>query len=281
MKIFLTGGTGFVGSHVLQQMLAAGHEVIALRRPCSETRISLQQQPVWIDGALDEDYSDFLHGVDVLVHLASQTPNPPYGPLEACLYWNVFAAMKLARQALAAGVKCYLVAGTCFEYGQVAENIEFVDTTSPLAPTLSYPISKAAASVAFEGFAREHGLNLKLLRIFQVFGEGEQASRLWPSLRRAAIAGDDFPMSPGAQVRDFIPVEEVASQFLQHLDFSKTEEGAPEVHHVASGTSQTLLEFATYWWKHWGATGQLKPGALPYRVNELFRLVPRPLKRAK
>lgn len=276
MKIFMTGGTGFVGSHVLQQVLAAGHEVIALRRPGSQTRIPLAQQPYWVDGALDEDYSEMLRGVNVLVHLASHTPNPPYAPLDECLYWNVFAALTLARQALAAGVKRYLVAGSCFEYGQLSADIDFIDPTTPLAPTLSYPTSKAAASVAFEGFAREHGLKLKLLRIFQVFGEGEQASRLWPSLRRAAIAGEDFPMSAGAQVRDFIPVEAVASQFLKHLDFSSTRNGVPEIHHVASGKAQTLLEFASYWWTHWEAKGQLRPGALPYRVNELFQLVPRP-----
>lgn len=276
MKIFVTGGTGFVGSHFLQQALEAGHEVIALRRPGSQTRIPLIQQPFWIEGALDGDYSEQLKGVEVLVHLASHTPNPPYAPLDECLYWNVFASLKLAHQALAAGVKAYLVAGSCFEYGQAAEGLEFIDTNTPLAPTLSYPTSKAAASLAFEGFAREHGLKLKLLRIFQVYGEGEQATRLWPSLKRAALAGDDFPMSAGEQIRDFIAVEKVAEQFVQHLDFSAARAASPEIHHVASGNAQSLLEFSNLWWQHWGATGRLQPGALPYRKNELFRLVPRP-----
>ena len=277
MKLFVTGGTGFVGSHFVQQALFSGHEVIALRRLGSKTRIPLPLQPIWIDGVLDGDHSESLRNVDVLVHFASHTPNPPYAALDECLYWNVYAAVRLARQAMTAGVKRYLVAGSCFEYGQAGENLEFIDTSTPLAPTLSYPTSKAAASVAFEGFSREHGLKLKLLRIFQVFGEGEQETRMWPSLRAAALAGEDFPMSAGAQVRDFIPVESVASQFLRHLDFSSTGDGVPEVHHIATGTALTLLEFATYWWKYWGATGQLRPGNMPYRTNELFRLVPRPL----
>lgn len=276
MRLFVTGGTGFVGSHFLQQALAAGHEVVALRRPGSQPRVPLAVQPRWVDGALDADWSDALQGCDVLVHLASHTPNPPYAPLDECLYWNVFAGMKLAVDAAAVGISRFLVAGSCFEYGQVPASAGDLATTQPLAPTLSYPTSKAAASVAFEGFAREQGHRVKILRIFQVYGEGEQATRLWPSLRRAAAEGKDFPMSAGEQVRDFVRVEDVAAQFVRHLDFSLTVPGEPTVHHVGSGQAQTLLEFAQHWWNVFGATGELQPGRVPYRKNELFRLVPHP-----
>lgn len=274
MKLFVTGGTGFVGSHVLQQALAAGHEVCALRRPGSRPRLPLEVEPCWLDGALDADWSAALQGVDVLVHLASHTPNPPYAPLPECLYWNVFAALQLAEQARAAGVGRYVVAGSCFEYGPSADRFEQIPTSAPLRPALSYPTSKAAASLAFEGFARQHGLQLQILRIFQVYGEGEQAGRLWPSLRRAALAGEDFPMTEGAQVRDFIEVGEVARQFVQALGAVDVSPGQPRVRHVASGRPQTLREFAAFWWAFWGATGQLRPGAVPYRAGEMMRLVP-------
>jgi nucleoside-diphosphate-sugar epimerase len=276
MKLFVTGGTGFVGSHFIQQALAAGHSVTALRRPGSQPRVALDVDPDWLEGPLDGDYREHLAGVDVLVHLASHTPNPPYAPLDECLFWNVFAAMKLARQAHEAGVQRFLIAGSCFEYGRAAERVEEIETSTPLEPNLSYPTSKAAASLAFEGFARERRLQLKILRIFQVYGEGEQHTRLWPSLRTAALSGADFPMSHGEQLRDFVPVEMVAGQFIRHLDFQDTEPGHPSVHHVGSGQPQSLLQFAQHWWKHWGATGKLLPGAVPYRPNELMRLVPAP-----
>jgi nucleoside-diphosphate-sugar epimerase len=276
MKLFVTGATGFIGTHFLQQALAAGHEVVALRRPGSRPRLPLACEPRWLDGALDADWSDALAGCDVVVHLASHTPNLPYAPIDECMYWNAFAPMKLARLAAAVGVSRFLVAGSCFEYGQVSPELDYVDTTTPLAPTLSYPTSKAAASVAFEGLAREHGQQVKILRIFQVFGEGEQDTRMWPSLRRAARAGQDFPMSAGDQVRDFVAVERVAEAFVRHLDFDDVTPGLPLIRHVGSGKAQTLLEFARHWWSTWGATGRLLPGQVPYRKNELFRLVPRP-----
>lgn len=275
MKIFLTGGTGFIGSHFLKQALTQGHRVIALRRPGSLPRIPIDQQPTWVDGSLDGDHSASLTGVEVLVHLASHTPNPPYDTLDKCLYWNVFASVQLAQQAAAQGVKHFVIAGSCFEYGRTADRLRDIDVDAPLEPTLSYPTSKAAASIAFLGLARELNLHLKLLRIFQVYGEGEQASRLWPSLRNAALAGDDFPMSGGEQVRDFISVEEVASHFVKALDFTASEPGNPLIEHVTTGCSQTLSDFVLHWWRHWGAKGQVIVGAVPYRHNEVMRITSR------
>ncbi|WP_298231551.1 NAD(P)-dependent oxidoreductase [uncultured Azohydromonas sp.] len=274
MKIFLTGGTGFVGSHFVNQAHAAGHTLVAQRRPGSRPRVALEREPQWVDRALDGDFSAELAGCDVVVHLASHTPNPPYDTLERCLYWNVQASAALLEQARQAGIARYLCAGSCFEYGRSAARHERIPVTAPLEPTLSYPASKAAAAVALTAFAAEHGLRMHWLRIFQVYGEGEPATRLWPSLRAAAQAGRDFPMTAGDQVRDFIEVGDVAAAFVRALDFEGVEPGVARISHVASGRAQSLAEFARHWWSHWGATGELRLGAVPYRHNELMRLVP-------
>jgi len=275
MKLFITGGTGFVGSHVVAAALAAGHEVVALRRPGSRTRIPLATEPAWVEGALDGDHRAALAGVDALIHLAAHTPNPPYDSLSRCLYWNVMAPIALAEQAVDAGVRKFIVAGSCFEYGRASRRAPTVGVDTPLEPDLSYPTSKAAATLAFQGFARERRVSLKVLRLFQVFGEGEQASRLWPSMRQAALEGRDFPMSPGQQVRDFTPVEFVAERFVRALDFSDAVDGEPLVEHVATGTPRTLLEFSMDWWSRWNARGRLLPGAVDYRANEIMSLASR------
>ena len=97
MKVFVTGGTGFIGSHVINQCHGAGHEVLALRRPGSRPRVPLDREPTWIEQAIDADFGQAFVGVDAVVHLASHTPNPPYDSLEICLYWNVYAAVRMAR----------------------------------------------------------------------------------------------------------------------------------------------------------------------------------------
>jgi nucleoside-diphosphate-sugar epimerase len=274
MKLFVTGGTGFVGSHFINAAHRAGHDIVALRRPGSQPRVTLEREPAWVDGPLDGDYRAAMQGCEVFVHLASHTPNPPYDTLVNCLHWNVQASIGLAEQARDEGITQFLVAGSCFEYGRSAQRYSFIPVTAPLEPTLSYPTSKAAASIAFQGFAAQYKVQLKILRIFQVYGEGEQANRLWPALRTAAQAGANFPMTQGAQLRDFIDVKDVAAAFVHGLDFSQTPPGEPIISHVASGKPQTLLEFATHWWQAWGGTGTLQPGAVEYRFNEIMRLVP-------
>lgn len=273
MKLFVTGGTGFVGSHFLRQALDVGHEVVAQRRPGSRTRLTLNREPQWVDRPLDGDFCAELAGCKAVVHFAAHTPNPPYATLDECLYWNVFATVRLLQQAAAQEVKDVLVAGTCFEYGAAADGQDFVHPATEVRPTLSYPISKAAATTSCLGLARDLGLRLEVLRIFQVFGEGEATTRFWPSLRAAALEGRDFPMSSGVQVRDFISVEDVARQFLTALSFDGIAPGVPHIRNVGTGRASSLLEFAQQWWATWRATGQLRPGQIALRPSEVPRLV--------
>jgi nucleoside-diphosphate-sugar epimerase len=114
-----------------------------------------------------------------------------------------------------------------------------------------------------------------IMRIFQVFGEGELESRFWPSLRKAAIAGEDFPMTRGEQIRDFIPVETVGGAFVGALARTDLCAGEPKVENLGTGKPQTLRAFAEFWWKQWKAKGRLKVGMLPYRDNEVMHYVPR------
>lgn len=274
MKIFVTGGTGFIGSHFVNKATAGGHDVIAQRRPGSEPRIALINQPFWVDRAMDEDFAEYLQGCDVFVHFAAHTPNPPYAPLPEALYWNVYASSRIMQQAAENGVKKFLIAGTCFEYGTAANNQEYIHPGTAMRPNNAYAISKATATTACIGLARTLNLKMEILRIFQVFGEGEASSRFWPALREAALTGSDFPMSSGTQVRDFINVVAVADAFYDSLELSEVKAGKPQVRNIGTGNAQTLLEFACEWWDFWNASGKLLPGKVPARKGEINRLVP-------
>jgi nucleoside-diphosphate-sugar epimerase len=274
VRLFVTGGTGFIGRHFIHQAILAGHQVRALRRSSVRAADAFAPDIEWLEGTLEKIPPDSFDQVDALVHLACHSANAPYDSLSRCMYWNVAASIGLAELASEAGVRHFLVAGTCFEYGLSADLHAFLETDTPLQPVLSYPTSKAAASLGFSALCRARGLQLKILRIFQAFGEGEAESRFWPSLRRAALSGKDFPLSPGEQLRDFIAVEDIARQILGHLDFSHSQAGIPEIHHVASGQYRSLADFARAWWMHWNAPGQLLLGALPYRPGEQMRIIP-------
>lgn len=273
MRLFVTGGTGFLGSHFLNAAAAKSHEIVALRRPGSNLRVAVPGGIRWIEGSMGASEAGWFAGCDALVHLAAAGVSPQPVDWGDAHRFNVAEPLALAKAAFDAGIRRMLVCGSCFEYGRAAERYDFIPPDAPLEPVGPYATSKAAASLAFAGFARTLGISLLLARPFHMFGEGQHTSNFWPSLRKAALAGEDFPMTPGEQVRDFIPVEQVADRFLSVLalpGFPST----PWVENVGTGTPQTLRQFAEDWWQEWGATGKLLLGALPYRENEVMRYVP-------
>lgn len=275
MKIVVTGATGFIGSHFTKQALAAGHDVLAIRRsPDSTPRIPLEHHPQWLDRALDEVSAEDLKTCDVLVHLAAHTGNVPYDTLANCLRWNLMAVLVLFDQARLAGIRRFVVAGSCFEYGRSGERYESIPADAPLEPTNAYAASKAAASIVLRQWAEEHQMSLEILRVFHVYGEGESEIRFWPSLRRAALAGDDLPMTGGDQIRDFMAVEDVAQAILCSTGNQSDNTPKVLVRNIGSGRTQTIREFAESWWVTFEAKGKLLIGALPYRYGEVMRYVP-------
>jgi nucleoside-diphosphate-sugar epimerase len=277
MKIIVTGATGFIGSHFTKHALNSDCSVVALRRsPSSVPRIQLDQQPQWLDRALDQVTAEDLKGSDVLVHLATHTGNIPYDSLTNCLRWNLIAVLELFEKARSAGIRHYIVAGSCFEYGRSGERYLAIPTDAPLEPTNSYSVSKAAASIALRQWAEEHQQSLSILRPFHVFGEGEPEGRLWPSLRRQALAGFDFPMTAGEQIRDFISVEDAARIFFSNVLWLYHQPvGTMCIKNIGTGNPQTIREFSEYWWKSWKASGRLLIGSIPYRNGEVMRYVPK------
>jgi nucleoside-diphosphate-sugar epimerase len=128
--------------------------------------------------------------------------------------------------------------------------------------------------MAAMGLATEKALRMAVLRPFHVFGKGEHASRLWPSLHSAAMSNKDFLMTKGEQILDFTPVEFAARTFLSVLEQESLDPGITRLLNIGTGRPQTVRSFAEHWWAKWGAKGKLKIGALPYRHNEVMRYVP-------
>lgn len=276
MKIFLTGGTGFIGSHVLKQLLASDIEVIAHRRKeSSRPNIPIEDSIDWLTKPVSDILSTDFDGVDVLLHLASHSVQYPFDTLENNIHFNVVEPLQMFLKASKAGVENYVVAGSCFEYGLSGEQYEFIPPEAPLEPIDSYSTSKAMAFMAFKEFARSQKKSLCYRRLFHVYGDGEPAARLWPSLRSSALNNKSIDMTLGGQVRDFICVENVAMELISSCYHSVTNGlGTVEIKNIGSGNPQSIRDFAEFWWNEFGATGKINFGALPYRKNEVMRFVP-------
>lgn len=273
MQIFVTGGTGFLGAHFIRAALAAGHEIQALCRGTPPAGLSGDGPLRWIQGRLTDDHRGTLRTCRALVHFVAAGVSPRHASVSTMFEVNVGDSLRLWSQAIEADVQSMTLCGSCFEYGRSADAYERIPASAPLQPVTCYGVSKAAASLAAIALARETGARIQILRPFTVYGEGQSESNFWPSMRAAAQAGRDFPMTAGAQMRDFIAVEQLANQFVDALGTLPIA-GVPAVRNVGSGQARSLLDFATEWWTRWGARGRLMPGAIPYRADEVMRYVP-------
>ena len=100
------------------------------------------------------------------------------------------------------------------------------------------------------------------MRLFNVYGEGENNERLWPSLKKAAEFNKDLKMTDGTEIRDFVSVNEVAKKILSASNFKKTNNRFPQIWHIASGKPITVRKFAQKKWKEFNAKGKLLFGRI-------------------
>lgn len=273
-KIFVTGGTGFIGSHFLQRAAAKGYSLRAVRREGSHPRIPLDNEPEWLHhSSLAEIPRSSLEGCHTLVHLASA------GVIEKSSWQelyrvNVTESIALWLDAISAGVARLIICGSCFEYGAVAEQYDYIPADAPLRPVTPYAASKAAASLAALTIAIEKQVEVIIARPFHTYGPGEALPRFWPALCQAAESGADFPMTIGDQVRDFTPVELVADVLTSLVESKEVSPGRPLTVNIGTGKAQSLAEFAAAEWTRLGAKGSLLRGAVPHRKDEVMRYVP-------
>ncbi len=273
MRIFLTGGTGFIGSHFIKQALLKSCILKAIKR-CekSKVKIILNEQPDWLIKQFSEIEISDLEDCEILVHMAAHSANFPYDNLENCMKFNVSETLNLFNTAYDAGIRKYIITGSCFEYGKKGEEYEFIPPDSALFPTQSYPTSKAVSSMVMTQWAIERKVNLKILRLFQIYGEGELKSRLWPTLKDKALKGHNLKMTLGEQIRDFSKVDDIARIILKESINMK--ENRISIKNIGSGKPKKLKEFVFETWNKFNAKGKIELGAIPYRKNEIMRYVP-------
>jgi nucleoside-diphosphate-sugar epimerase len=166
-----------------------------------------------------------------------------------------------------------VVAGSYAEYGKAGLRYGKIPANAPLEPTDPYAASKAAASIAMAAYARNMKTQLFYGRIFSAYGERQYEKNFWQQLRHAAINGNDFDMTLGEQIRDFIHVECVTKIFLRSCCQTEIINGVPLITNIASGNPISLADFAREWWGKFNAKGALNIGSLPYRENEVMTYV--------
>lgn len=263
MRIAVTGASGFVGRHVVPALASAGHDVVAVLRPGREV-------PPWVAGAVRIVRADIngpgatdaaevfaaMGAPAAVIHLA-------WGGLPNYKSLHHFERELPAQYAflaglVRAGLKHLTVTGTCFEYGMVSGALS---EDMPTVPANPYGYAKDALRRQLQFLQADVPFSLAWARLFYMYGEGQAANSLIPQLDRALAAGDaSFSMSGGEQLRDFLPVEDIARALVALT----ARGGNPGVVNVCSGKPISVRALVEHRIAKTGARITLNLGHYPY-----------------
>lgn len=258
MKVALTGASGFIGRHVLEELLALGQSVVATYR---SDRKPLQRSPGlrWVELDLSDPPFDVYNSLgrpDVLIHLAwDGLPN--YSSLHH-IEDELPKHYRFLARAVEQGLPALVASGTCLEYGMQSGPLS---AKAPTFPVNSYGSAKDMLFHQLRLLQAKHPFALTWARLFYIYGDGQPATSLLPMLRRAIHERrTKFQMSGGEQLRDFLPVTEVAKTLVKQA-LECRDRGAVN---VCSGVPISVRCQVENWISENGWSISLDLGHLPY-----------------
>jgi UDP-glucose 4-epimerase len=247
VKILITGGSGFIGSHIVEHYQDLAEEIRVLDNLRTGSRKNLDGlQHVFIEASVTdrEAVAKAVEGVDYVFHLAAlvSVPESMTKPGE-CVDINVHGLLNVLEASAAAGVKKLVFASSAAIYGD-NPTVPKLESMLP-EPKSPYAVTKLDGEYYLDLFNRERGLETAAIRFFNVFGprqdpEGAYAAAV-PIFIEKALKGEDITVhGDGEQTRDFIYVKDIVGA----LSFAVETPGVTGVFNAGYGGQMTINDLA-------------------------------------
>ncbi len=265
MRVLVTGGAGFIGSHIVDRLLADGHQVAAVLRPTTSTarlegvtdRITTFRGDVGAPDAWRRDLAAWRP--EACVHTAWYAEPGKY--LESTESIAALTqGLTLLEELAAMGCRNVVATGTCFEYDTDAG---LLTEETPVRPRTLYAACKLALGVVAAQRAAQLGVRFAWGRIFYVYGPYEDPRRMVPALILTLLRGEPFAATTGEQVRDYIHVDDIASALV-----ALATHGCEGVFNVCSGQPATIAELMRIVGRRLGREDLIRFGARPASAFE-------------
>ena len=216
MKILVTGATGFIGNHLIRELLKnKSNQVVATSRSANKAKKfdwfpKVKYIEYDVNNNTSEDLYSFFGKPDQLIHLAweslSNYNSPSHMDVILPNHCNFIESMVVG------GLMDVVVTGTCFEYGMIEGCLSEDINTKPENP---YAVAKDSLRKFIVNLQKKHSFIYKWIRLFYMYGEGQSKTSLMYLLDKAIQDKDkEFNMSGGEQLRDFLPIDKV----IQNID---------------------------------------------------------------
>ena len=261
MSVLVTGGAGYIGSHMVYELLDHGEKPVVLDNLSTGNRELVPDNVPFVEGDVGDSQcvEDLLTTYDVkaIVHFAGSivVPESVADPLKYYLN-NTVHSRSLIESAVKCGVKNFIFSSTAAVYGMPEENP--VEESALLKPISPYGTSKMMTELMLSDVAKANDLNYVALRYFNVAG-ADQKGRTGQSTPEAThlikvavqvalgqrpyleIFGTDYETEDGTCVRDYIHVSDLAHLHLLALNKLKGE-GGSSVYNCGYGHGQSVLQ---------------------------------------
>jgi UDP-glucose 4-epimerase len=220
LRVVVTGVAGFIGSHLSERLLAAGHEVVGIdcftdyyerSRKEQNLEMSRSSDRFRFEAAdlVDADLAPLLDGADAIYHLAGQPGvRPSWGnQFDRYVRDNVIATQRLLEALKEAPIKRFVFAGSSSVYGD-AERFPTKETALP-RPVSPYGVTKLAAEHLTHLYTRNFGIPAVSVRYFTVYGPRQRPDMAFSRFMQAMTAGEDIEVfGDGEQTREFTYVSD-------------------------------------------------------------------------
>ena len=225
MHILVTGGAGFIGSHVVRLLLDAGHKVTILDNFSSSSKNSVDSKAKLIVGDIADAKKSLeaLNGIDAVIHMAGLiiVPESVEDPIKYCQN-NVIGTVSLLESMRKTNIKKIIFSSSACVYG-IPEKLP-IKENAPVRPDNPYGASKASIETYLQTYNAVFGFDSIILRYFNPYGPGENhqpETHAIPNFIRATLSKKPIPLYwKGEQIRDFIYIEDLAQAHIDVLNLT-------------------------------------------------------------
>ncbi|MBI5680827.1 MAG: NAD(P)-dependent oxidoreductase [Methanobacterium sp.] len=217
--VLVTGGTGFIGSHVIERLLEDKFDVILLKRSYSDVwrvkNILEYIQSYNIDEIKLEDIFK-KEDIDSIFHIAAYYKKfHSSNDLDSLISSNITFPVKLLELSNEYNVNHFINTGTFFEYSNKPLPVTEENTKTPFN---LYAMTKIVFESILKTYATKKEIKATTLNLFSTYGPKDNEYKLFPQLIKAALKEEEIKLSQGFQKLDFVYVKDIASAYMQCMN---------------------------------------------------------------